>query len=351
MLAPASMPPGLPPGHPPVAIGRIGVLLVNLGSPDAPTTAAVRRYLAQFLSDTRVIELTPWLWQPILRGVILNTRPRKSAAKYAQVWDHERGGSPLTLITADQAAALKGSLGDAAIVDWAMRYGNPGIPARLEALRQSGCTRILIAPLYPQYSAATTATAVDEVGRVLAGMRWQPSIRTLPPYGDDAAYIEALASSAETALARLDWQPEKVLISFHGMPRETLDKGDPYHCQCQKTARLLRERMGWSADRAPIAFQSRFGPKQWLEPYAEPLIARLAEAGVRGLAVICPGFAADCLETLEEVRLGFAETFKAHGGERFAYLPCLNASPPGIALLEALVRRELAGWLPAAATY
>lgn len=335
----------LPTGHPAMPAPKVGVLLVNLGSPDAPTPAAVRRYLAQFLSDRRVIELSPVLWQPILRGIILNVRPRRSAAKYAEVWDHERGGSPLTLITADQAAALAERLGPDVVVDWAMRYGNPSIDSRLQAMMAAGCTRIVLAPLYPQYSGATTATAVDAAAMTLARLRWQPALRTLPPYHDDPAYIDALERSARASLAELGWQPERVLLSFHGMPRETLDKGDPYHCQCQKTARLLRERMGWTAQDAPLTFQSRFGPKEWLKPYAEPALIDMAKGGVRRVAVMCPGFAADCLETLEEVQLGFADVFKAHGGENFAYLPCLNASAPGIDMLQILIRRELSGWI------
>jgi protoporphyrin/coproporphyrin ferrochelatase len=334
-----------PSGHPKVANGRVGVLLVNLGTPSGCDTASVRKYLSEFLSDRRVIELHPLLWQPILHGIILRTRPRKSAHAYAQVWDHDRNESPLMAITRAQSQALQSALGDAVLVDYAMRYGSPSIDSRLRALQQAGCDRILLAPLYPQYSAATTASVQDEAFRTLAKLRWQPALRCMPAYYDEPSHIDALARSVQSHVAGLEWQPDLLLISFHGMPRETLDKGDPYHCQCQKTARLLREALGWPKERIRTVFQSRFGPKEWLKPYAADTVASLPSEGVKRLAVLSPGFSADCLETLEEVRLGLAETFTDKGGEAFSYIPCLNDSPVGMAMLEGLIRRELAGWL------
>jgi ferrochelatase len=330
----------LPIDHPPVTRPRIGVLLVNLGTPDAPETGAVRRYLAEFLSDRRVVEIPPLLWQPILRGIILNTRPRKSAAAYREVWTDD--GSPLAAITRRQAAALQPLLGEFVMVDWAMRYGRPAIADRLTALQAAGCTRILVAPLYPQYCGATTATVVDAVGAALADMRWQPAIRTLPPYHDEPAYIDALAAQLKAQLAALDFLPERLLASFHGMPERTLMLGDPYHCQCRKTARLLADAMGRPID---VSFQSRFGRAKWLEPATDATLVQMADDGVKSLAIFAPGFSADCLETLEELAMQGKEQFKAAGGEHFAYLPCLNDSSDGMAMLEALIRRELAGWI------
>jgi ferrochelatase len=331
-----------PPGHPPVPAAKIGVLLVNLGTPDAPEPGAVRRYLGEFLSDPRVIEIPQLVWQPILRGIILNARPRKSAHAYRQVWTEE--GSPLAVYTARQAAALAGAFGPDAIVDFAMRYGSPAIAGRIDALKAAGCTRILIAPLYPQYCAATTATANDEAFRHLRSLRWQPAVRTLPPYHDDPLYIAALAQSVRTALAALDFEPEAILASFHGMPQRTLALGDPYHCHCRKTARLLSEALGREL---VTAFQSRFGRAKWLEPATDKMLAELPGRGVRKLAILAPGFAADCLETLEELAIRGRATFLAAGGTDFAYLPCLNDSGPGLAMLRALLARELEGWLPA----
>jgi protoporphyrin/coproporphyrin ferrochelatase len=330
----------LPPDHPPVAPRRIGVLLTNLGTPDAPETGAVRRYLGQFLSDKRVVELPAILWQPILRGIILNTRPQKSAAAYREVWTDR--GSPLAVITSDQADALQARLGDAVMVRWAMRYGTPDIGDALESMHAAGCDRILLAPLYPQYCAATTATAFDAAAQRMASMRWQPAVRSLPPYFDDPAYVAALATSVSEGLAALDFVPERLLATFHGMPQRTLNLGDPYHCQCRKTARLLGEALGRPVD---VAFQSRFGNAKWLEPATDAALEALARDGVRRIAVIAPGFSADCLETLEEIAMRGKEQFVEAGGEQFAYLPCLNASPSGMAMLETLVRRELSGWL------
>jgi ferrochelatase len=329
----------LPPDHPPVVAPQIGVLLVNLGTPDAPDAPSVRRYLAQFLSDRRVVEIPPILWQPILRGIILTTRPKKSAHAYAQVWTDD--GSPLAAITRAQCAALQGVFGDAVQVAYAMRYGKPAIGSAIDALVATGCRRILIAPLYPQYCAATTATVVDAVGEHLKTLRWQPALRYLPPYHDDPAYIAALTASVEAGLASLDFTPDILLASFHGMPERTLHLGDPYHCQCRKTARLLSEALDRPVE---VAFQSRFGRAKWLEPATDTQLEAFGKAG-KSVAVFAPGFSADCLETLEELAIRGQEQFTAAGGTRFAYLPCLNADAPGMAMIEALVRRELSGWL------
>jgi ferrochelatase len=328
--------------HPAVRTGAVGVLLVNLGTPDAPSPAAVRRYLAEFLSDRRVVEIPPIAWQPILRGIVLNTRPRKSARAYRQVWTE--AGSPLAAITAEQAARLQQRLGDGVRVAHAMRYGRPAIAAELQALLDAGCERILLAPLYPQYCAATTATVVDAAADALRAMRWQPSLRTLPPYYDDPAYIGALAADLGAQLDGLDFAPEVLLLSFHGMPERTLHLGDPYHCHCRKTARLLEEAMARPGLRFATSFQSRFGRARWLEPATDKVLAGEAAKGTRTLAIAAPGFAADCLETLEELAIRGRDQFLVAGGERYAALTCLNAGEPGMAMLEALVRRELAGW-------
>ena len=332
----------IPRGHPPVATGKIGVLLVNLGTPDAPTPAAVKRYLREFLSDPRVVEIPALLWQPILRGIILNTRPRKSAHAYQQVWTDK--GSPLAAITADQATALQARLDETARVSWAMRYGNPSIASQLEAMKDEGCERILLAPLYPQYCGATTATVVDAAADALRAMRWQPALRTLPPYHDDPAYIAALASDLGAQLDALDFAPDALLLSFHGMPERTLRLGDPYHCHCRKTARLLAEALSRPQLRVETAFQSRFGRAKWLEPATDTMIGQLAGEGVKRLAIAAPGFAADCLETLEELAIRGKEQFLDAGGQGFAYLRCLNTGPAGMEMLENLTRRELAGW-------
>jgi len=332
-----------PSDHPAVATGKVGILLINLGTPDAPEPAAVRRYLREFLSDRRVIEIPALLWQPILRGIILNTRPKKSAHAYAQVWRED--GSPLAAITRLQAVALQQAFGERAIVDHAMRYGRPAIGERIAALKAAGCDRILIAPLYPQYCAATTATANDAAFAALAGMRWQPAFRTLPPYHDDPAYIDALAASITASLGQLSFVPEVIIASFHGMPVRTLELGDPYHCQCRKTGRLLGEALGREL---VVTFQSRFGRAKWLEPATDATLAALPGKGIRRVAVVAPGFAADCLETLEEIALRGREIFRQADGSDFAYLPCLNESEVGIRMLQILVSRELEGWLPSA---
>jgi len=332
-----------PADHPSIESGGIGVLLVNLGTPEAPTPAAVRRYLAEFLSDRRVVEIPPLVWQPILRGIVLRTRPRKSAAAYSQIWTE--AGSPLAAITAAQAADLQDRLGKGVSVTFAMRYGRPAIGDQLRALIEAGCDRILLAPLYPQYCAATTATAVDSAFDALRAMRRQPTLRTLPPYYDDPAHIAALAADLGAQLDALDFVPEVLLLSFHGMPERTLHLGDPYHCHCRKTARLLEEALARPGLRFVTTFQSRFGKARWLEPATDAVLAAEAAAGTKRLAVAAPGFAADCLETLEELAIRGRDRFFGAGGEHFAALACLNADEPGMAMLEALVRRELAGWI------
>ena len=335
--------PTLPPGHPPILPPRVGVLLVNLGTPDAPDRASVKRYLAEFLSDPRVVEISQILWQPILRGIILTTRPKRTAANYAKIWPAGED-SPLRAITREQSAAMAAHFGSAVTVDWAMRYGSPSIADRLAALKAAGCDRILVAPLYPQYSAATTATVNDKVFETLAKWRWQPALRTLPPYHDDPAYIDALEASVRGQLTALDFTPDLLLASFHGMPQRTLDLGDPYHCHCAKTARLLAERIDLPVR---LSFQSRLGRAEWLKPYTDTTLAELPAQGIRKIAVVSPGFAADNLETLEEIALQGRETFMRAGGQHFAYLGCLNATPPGVAMLATLLKRQLAGWIAA----
>jgi ferrochelatase len=327
-----------PADHPSTPQPKIGVLLINLGTPDAPEARAVRRYLAEFLSDPRVIEIPKLAWKPILHGIVLRIRPRKSAEAYNQIWTNE--GSPLRVIAHRQAEALRKRLPDVSI-HYAMRYGNPGIAAALEHMAGEGCTRILAAPLYPQYCAATTATANDAVFASLASMRRQPAIRTLPPYYDDPLYIGALADNLSRQLNRLDFEPERLLLSFHGMPARTLELGDPYHCHCQKTARLLGEALGRDVE---VAFQSKFGRAKWLEPATDKVLAAYPKQGVKRVAVATPGFSADCIETLEELAIRGRHTFKHAGGEEFALLDCLNDSPESIVMLERLIDRELAGW-------
>ncbi|HEX6783995.1 MAG TPA: ferrochelatase [Sphingomicrobium sp.] len=328
------------PDHPTVPGPKIGVLLINLGTPDAPEERAVRRYLAEFLSDRRVIEIHPFAWKPILHGIVLRRRPKKSAEAYNQIWTNE--GSPLRAIAHRQADALRSRFPNVS-VHYAMRYGHPGIAGALERMLDEGCTRILAAPLYPQYCAATTATANDAVFGTLARMRWQPALRTLPPYYDDPNYIDALAANLKRQLTSLDFTPDRLLLSFHGMPVRTLELGDPYHCHCQKTARLIGEALGRDID---VSFQSKFGRAKWLEPATDATLAELPRRGIKRLAIAAPGFSADCIETLEELGIRGRETFIKSGGERFALLDCLNDSPESIDMLTRLVTRELAGWLP-----
>jgi ferrochelatase len=318
----------------------IGVVLINLGTPDRPHPKSVRKYLAEFLSDRRVVEIPGIIWQPILRGVILTTRPKKSAEAYSKIWTEH--GSPLRVITKRKAAVLQERLGHDVLVVEAMRYGRPSISSALFELKGRNWHHILLAPLYPQYCAATTATANDKAFEVLSAMRWQPAIRTLPPYYDDPGYIRALKANIERQIAGLDFAPERLLLSFHGMPERTRRLGDPYYDQCQETAQLLASQMSIPID---VAFQSRFGRAKWLEPASDATLAAYPEQGVKRIAVAAPGFSADCLETLEELGIRGREIFLSAGGERFALLECLNDSAEGMDLLETLIRRELAGWL------
>lgn len=338
------MTPTLPPDHPPIAKPKIGVLLLNLGTPDATDYWSVRRYLSEFLSDPRVIETPQAIWQPILQGIILTVRPQKSGANYERIWDKQAGDSPLRVISKRQTADLQRRLGSEVVVDYAMRYGNPSTQSRLVALQEAGCHKILLAPLYPQYSATTTATANDKAFAALAKMRWQPAVRTLPPYFEEPAYIAALARSIDEGVKALSFTPDVVLTSYHGMPQLYLERGDPYHCQCLKTTRLVREHLGWPKEKLMVTFQSRFGPTKWLQPYTDKTLEELGAQGKK-VAVVAPAFSVDCIETLEEIAITGHEQFEHAGGKDYAYIPCLNDSPGGMDMLEAVVRRELAGWL------
>jgi protoporphyrin/coproporphyrin ferrochelatase len=335
------------PDHPPVKYGKIGVLLLNLGTPDGTSYWPMRRYLKEFLSDRRVIEVPRVIWWPILNLIILTRRPGKKGKDYASVWNHERDEGPLKTITRGQAEKLAQTLAGHpnVIVDWAMRYANPTTESRIQWLQQQGCERILLVPLYPHYAAATTGTAADHAFRALMKMRWQPAVRVAPQYCDDPVYIDALAQSLERHLKTLAWKPERMIATFHGMPQKYLTKGDPYHCQCVKTSRLLRERLGWPKETWLTTFQSRFGLDPWLQPYTDKTVERLGKEGVKRIAMIAPGFSADCLETLEELEVENREIFEHNGGEQFAYVPALNDSPDGIRVIEAVVRRELGGWI------
>lgn len=308
----------------------------------------MRRYLSEFLSDRRVIEINPVKWQLILQGLVLMRRPQRSGEAYDKIWNRERDESPLRTITREQAGLLSKQLAKLSgkiVVDWAMRYGAPAIADKLKALQAQGCERILLCPLYPQYAAATTATANDKAFDALKTMRWQPAVRTLPPYFDHPAYIDALANSLKSHLKSLKWQPDKVIASFHGLPQDYFDKGDPYPCQCRKTARLLREKLGWGDDKLLVTFQSRFGRAEWIKPYTDETLLTLARDGVKRVVVITPGFSADCVETLEEIAIQAREDFVAAGGAELSVVACLNASKPGMAMLETLVRQELQGWV------
>jgi ferrochelatase len=339
--------PRLPADHPRVRSGRIGVLLVNLGTPEGTDYWPMRRYLREFLSDRRVIEWPRAVWYPILYGIVLSTRPKKSGHLYESIWNTERNESPLRTFTRSQAEKLAVALAaePEITVDWAMRYGKPSIKERIEALKDQGCERLLVFPLYPQYSATTTATVNDKAFEALQAMRWQPAIRTVPPYPDEPVYIDALAESVETHLGQMDFQPEVLLASYHGIPESYFKKGDPYHCHCHKTTRLLTERLGWPKGRIVTTFQSRFGPEEWLKPYTDETVKRLASEGVKNIAVINPGFVSDCLETLEEIAVQNAEIFREHGGERFVHISCLNDSAAGMRVIETVVLRELQGWV------
>jgi protoporphyrin/coproporphyrin ferrochelatase len=336
-----------PAGHPAAAHGRVGVLLLNLGTPDGTTYWPMRRYLKEFLSDERVIEEPKWKWWPILNLIILTVRPSKKGKDYATIWNNQRDEGPLKTITRSQAEQLferlKGN--SKVVVDWAMRYASPSTESRLNALKAQGCDRILLLPMYPHYAAATSGTACDQAFRALMKMRWQPAVRVAPSYHDDPVYIDALARSMTKSLAKLEFEPEKIIATFHGMPQKYLDKGDPYHCQCQKTSRLLRDKLGVAPERWLTTFQSRFGNDPWLQPYTDMTVERLAREGVKRLALVAPGFSADCLETLEELDGENRHIFEDNGGEKFAYLPALNDSAEGIDVIEAIARRELMGWI------
>ena len=343
----SKIPAHWPKDHPAVAHGKIGVLLLNLGTPDGTDYWSMRRYLKQFLSDKRVIEEPTWKWWPILNLIILTKRPGPKGRDYQTIWNTEKDEGPLKTITRGQAEALQQRLErhPEVIVDWAMRYAKPSTESRIEALFKQGCNRILLMPLYPQYAAATTATACDDAFNALKKMRWQPFVRVAPAYHDEPAYIKALAKSIRTGLANLDFEPDKIIATFHGMPQKYFDKGDPYHCHCQKTSRLVREKLGIEPDKWLTTFQSRFGNDPWLQPYTDKTVERLAKEGVKKLALVAPGFSADCLETLEELDVENREIFETHGGEHFAYLPALNDSNEGVDVIEAVVRRELMGWI------
>ncbi|MHB1104519.1 MAG: ferrochelatase [Devosia sp.] len=334
-----------PADHPTIPAPKIGVLLLNLGTPDATDYWSMRRYLSEFLSDRRVIETNPVIWQAILQGIILSTRPQKSGRNYERIWDKAENDSPLRVISRRQAQKLQTRLGERVIVDFGMRYGNPSTASRLEALEKAGCHKILLVPLYPQYSAPTTATANDKAFEALGKMRWQPAVRTMPAYFEEPIYVETLARSIADGVAALDFEPDVVLTSYHGMPKTYLMAGDPYYCQCLKTTRLVREHLGWPDEKLMVTFQSRFGPTEWLRPYTDETLMALPGQGKKKIAVVAPAFSVDCIETLEEIAITGREQFEHAGGEKFAYISCLNDSEGGMAMLEALVRKELGGWI------
>ncbi|WP_420557434.1 ferrochelatase [Roseovarius sp.] len=338
-----------PSDHPAIPEPKTGVLIANLGTPDDYDYWSMRRYLNEFLSDRRVIDYSPWLWQPLLQLVILSKRPFTSGEAYKSIWNEDKGESPLMTITRDQttklAEALKARYGDTVMVDFCMRYGNPSTKSKVRALVEAGCTRILFFPLYPHYAGATSATANDQFFRALMDETWQPIARVVEPYFEHPLYIEALAQSVEKAYAETDKKPEILVVSYHGMPQRYLKQGDPYHCQCQKTTRLLRERLGWDDTRITTTFQSVFGPEEWLRPYTVEHVAKLAEDGKKNIAVIAPAFSADCIETLEEINEEIKESFEEAGGEEFLYIPCLNDSDAHIKALSTVIEDNLKGWL------
>ena len=326
--------------HPEVKFGKTGVLIVNLGTPDSTSWWDVRKYLKEFLSDKRVIEVNPLIWQLILNFIILTFRPSKSAHAYKKIWLKEKNESPLLHYTRNQAEKLKLKVGNEnVIVDFAMRYGNPSIKSKLNNLKNSGCENIIILPLYPQYAAATTATVCDEVYRTLMKMRWQPSLQIVPHYESEPMYINALIKSIERKIKEINWKPDLIIASYHGIPKKYFDKGDPYHCYCHKTTRLIKEK--FSLVEIQTTFQSRFGPQEWLTPYTDKTLEALPVKGIKNLLIICPGFASDCVETLEEIDIQGRESFLKNGGEKFGLIPCLNDSKEHIELLEKLVRKYL----------
>lgn len=333
--------------EPVVPARKIGVMLVNLGTPDGTDFAPMWRYLREFLSDPRVIELNKAIWYPILYGLVLTTRPKKSGANYKKIWNTEKNESPLRTFTRAQAEKLTEIFKDEprVVVDWGMRYGTPSIKSVVERMEAQGCDRVLTVPLYPQYSATTTATANDKLFRALMEMRRAPAVRSVPPYYDEPVYIEALATSIRNHLATLDFEPEVVITSYHGIPKPYSDRGDPYRSHCLATTRLLREQLGWDDKKLITCFQSRFGAQEWLQPYTDKTVERLAKEGVKSIAVVNPGFSSDCIETLEEIAGEAGEIFHHAGGKNFAHIPCLNDSPEGMRVIETLVRRELMGWL------
>jgi ferrochelatase len=339
----------MPADHPTIPDDKIGVLIANLGTPDNHDYWSMRRYLNEFLSDKRVIDYPAWKWQPILQGIILTIRPFKSGANYRKIWNNDAGESPLLTITKAQTEKLRARMaerfGDRVVVDFAMRYGNPSTQSKVSEMVRNGCNRVLFFPLYPQYSGPTTATANDQFFRALMQEKWQPAARTAPAYFDRPSYIEALAQSVERAYPTEAEAPDVLVCSYHGVPERYLKEGDPYHCQCQKTTRLLRERLGWAKDRIITTFQSKFGPEEWLKPYTVEEVARLAKVGKTNIAVIAPAFSSDCIETLEEIQEEIQDSFKDAGGKSFTYLPCLNDDDAHIEALAEVVVENLAGWL------
>ncbi len=338
-----------PADHPPVKFGKVGILLANLGTPDNYDYWSMRRYLNEFLSDRRVIDYSPWLWQPLLQAIILTKRPFSSGAAYKSIWNHEAGESPLATITKAQTAKMKDVLtsrfGEDVVVEYCMRYGNPSTKSKVDALVAQGCTKILFFPLYPHYAGATSATANDQFFRSLMDIKWQPTVRTVDPYYSHPMYIEALAQSVKRGYEGIKDRPDVLVCSYHGVPKRYLMEGDPYHCQCQKTTRLLRERLGWSDTEIVTTFQSRFGPEEWLQPYTVEEVANLAEQGKKKIAVIAPAFSADCIETLEEINEEIRESFEEAGGEQFTYIPCLNDDDAHIDALAQVVEENLSGWI------
>ena len=338
-----------PSDHPKLPAEKVGVLLANLGTPDGTDYWSMRRYLSEFLSDRRVIDYSPLFWQPLLQLVILTTRPSKSGAAYKSVWNNDANEGPLATITKQQTAkiadAMNARYGDQVMVDYCMRYGNPSTESKLQKLIDNGCTKVLFFPLYPQYAGATSATANDAFFKALMKKKWQPTARVVDPYYADPLYIDALAQSVERSYAELETKPDVLVCSYHGLPKRYLTEGDPYYCQCVKTTRLLKERLGWAETEIVSTFQSRFGPEEWLQPYTVEEVARLAEQGQKNIAVIAPAFSADCLETLEEINEEIRESFEDAGGENFTYVPCLNDDDSHITALSRLIETNLAGWV------
>ena len=324
--------------HPKVKFGKTGILIINLGTPNSTSWWDIRKYLKEFLSDKRVIEVNPIIWQIILNLFILTFRPSKTASAYKKIWMKETDESPLRYFTRSQAEKLKQKVGNEnIIVNFAMRYGNPSIKSKLYELKNKGCENIIILPLYPQYAAATTATVCDEVYRTLMGMRWQPSLQIIPHYESEPLYIDALVKSIQNKIKTINWKPDLIVASYHGIPKKYFDKGDPYQCYCQKTSRLISEK--FSQVKIQTTFQSRFGPQEWLTPYTDKTLELLPGSGVKKLLVICPGFASDCVETLEEINIQGKESFLKSGGEKFDSIPCLNDNSDHILLFESLVKK------------